>query len=176
MKDGMPDLEGARHLCREEGTAIAPWRVKACGDDTGGRFDFLVGEVAYRSGPPLHRHRVEEDSFYVLEGILTVQSGERVFEVGPGEFVTFLPGTAHTFDNLRPDQPPVRVINLMTPGGYDRVLVVFSEAGTQALDEATARSLEERFGVEIVGPPLRDSLERAGTASWRSADERAPPG
>jgi quercetin dioxygenase-like cupin family protein len=49
------------------------WTFKANGRDNEGRFDFLVAGIAYRTGPPLHVHSSQEDSFYVHDGALTVQ-------------------------------------------------------------------------------------------------------
>jgi len=50
------------------------WTWKANGRDNQGRFDFVVVEhLAYGAGPPLHFHTEQEDSFFVLEGVLTVQ-------------------------------------------------------------------------------------------------------
>lgn len=141
-----------------EGAVVAPWRVKSSGDLSDGRFDLMVGEVSYRSGPPLHRHEDQEDTFFVLEGVLTVQGDDEIFEAGPGDFVTFPPGVAHTFDNLEPDQPPVRVMNIMTPGGYERAIAAFNELGPQIADLAKAQAVGKRFKVEIVGPPIHEKL------------------
>jgi hypothetical protein len=49
------------------------WTWKANGRDNQGRFDFLVIEhLEYRAGPPLHFHSTFEDSFFVLDGVLTL--------------------------------------------------------------------------------------------------------
>jgi quercetin dioxygenase-like cupin family protein len=59
---------------------------KATGRDTDGRFDLFVMDVAYGFGPPLHTHTAQEDSFYVVDGVLTVQLGDEVIELAPGDF------------------------------------------------------------------------------------------
>ena len=69
--------------------------------------------VPHRSRPALPLR--SDDTFYVLEGVLAVQFGDEVVELSPGDFCTVPPGVPHTFDNIRKDQPPVKVINLMTP-------------------------------------------------------------
>ncbi|MFC5747439.1 cupin domain-containing protein [Actinomadura rugatobispora] len=142
----------ARIVRGGEGRAYgdAPWLFKATGDDTGGRFDFMVGEVAYLSGPSLHTHDEQHDTFYVLDGVLTVQAGEEVFELRPGDFVTFPPGVPHTFDNVREDQGPVRAINVMTPGGLHEF---FAAAADPALGEADLAETARRFGTRA-GPTL----------------------
>jgi hypothetical protein len=47
----------------------SPHLFKATASDTGGRFDFIVEEFAPMTGPPLHFHDVQDDTFYILEGL-----------------------------------------------------------------------------------------------------------
>ncbi|MBA2616315.1 MAG: cupin domain-containing protein [Actinobacteria bacterium] len=71
-------------------------------------------------GPPLHRHETLADSFYVLEGTLSVRVGKRPYDVPAGGFALAPPGTAHTLSNR--SGAPVRVLNLTVPGGLDQYL------------------------------------------------------
>ncbi|WP_394827859.1 cupin domain-containing protein [Pendulispora albinea] len=149
------------HIVRSsEGEAHegVPWLFKATARHTQGRFDFLVGTVDYFTGPPLHSHREQEDTFYVLEGILTLQVDDETFDLGPGDFATIPPGVAHTFDNIRNDQPPVKAINLMTFGGFDGFLAEEARLRRQSADPATFEELAEKYGATILGPPLRVKL------------------
>ena len=141
-----------------EGAEVWPWTVKTAGSDNDDRFDFMVGTIDYLTGPPLHVHAEQDDTFYVLEGVLTVQSGDEIIDVGPGDFVTVPPGVPHTFDNVRADQPAVRAINIMTPGGYAEAIDEFNGLGEQITDLAKAREVGRRHGVDFVGPPLREKL------------------
>lgn len=129
------------------------WRFKH-GSLTGGKFDFMVGNVGYLAGPPLHVHREQDDTLFVLEGVLTVQVGEDVFDLGPGDFATVPPGVPHTFDNVRKDQPPVKVVNVMTPGGLDAQFRDMSSMGAAGGDPAKVAQLREKHGVTTVGPTL----------------------
>jgi quercetin dioxygenase-like cupin family protein len=126
------------------------WRFKH-GSLTGGRFDFMVGEVGYLAGPPLHVHRDQDDTLYVLEGVLTVQVRDELFDLGPGDFATVPPGIPHTFDNVRKDQPPVKVCNLMTPGGLD---AQFRDMSALRDNPAGMLDLREKYGTAMVGPTL----------------------
>jgi quercetin dioxygenase-like cupin family protein len=69
------------------------------------------------TGPPLHRHGFDE-TFYVLEGQLTVQLGEELFRVGTGELAFAPRGVPHTFTNLA-DEPAGYLITF-TPAGFER--------------------------------------------------------
>jgi quercetin dioxygenase-like cupin family protein len=144
----------ARIVRKSEGEVYERlWKFKH-GSLTGGRFDFMVGDIGYLSGPPLHVHREQDDTFFVLEGVLTVQVGEEVFDLGPGDFASVPPGVPHTFDNTRKDQPPVKVCNLMTPGGLDAQFRDLATLGAGARDPVKAAPLREKHGVATVGPTL----------------------
>ena len=98
------------------GTATSVF--KATRESTAGAFS--LAEVTIQpgaSGPPLHSHRELLDSFYVLEGTLTVQVGDEEFEAGPGAYVCAPPGVVHTFANRSASL--VRFLNLNTPGGWE---------------------------------------------------------
>jgi mannose-6-phosphate isomerase-like protein (cupin superfamily) len=132
-----------------------PHLFKADASNTAGRFDFMTARFAPLTGPPLHLHREQDDTFYVLNGILTVQVAEDLFELGPGDFLSIPPGLPHTFDNLHSGGEPVRAINVMTPGGH---FDMFNEMGKvhEGPDQSKElREAAERHGTVIVGPPLR---------------------
>lgn len=129
---------------------------KASGRDTDGRFDLFVMDVAYAFGPPLHTHTVQEDSFYVVDGVLTVQIGEDVIELEAGDFASAAPGVPHTFTNTRTDRA-ARMVNLMTPGiGFDQYIQRLMTDGGP--DPETMEKLNQDFGVQLVGPPLSEKL------------------
>lgn len=133
------------------------WKFKH-GSLTGGNFDFMVGSIEYLSGPPLHVHEEQDDTFYVLEGVLAVQVGDDVHDLGPGDFASVPPGVPHTFDNIRKDQPPVKVCNLMTPGGLDRQFREVSESAGVISDPEESAWIRKKHGITHVGPPLREKL------------------
>lgn len=71
-------------------------------------------------GPVPHLHETFVDSFYVLEGALTVRRGDDSAEIGPGEYAYVEPGTVHTFANR--GEVPARFLNVMAPGGFEQYL------------------------------------------------------
>ena len=129
---------------------------KASGPDNGGRFDLFVLDVGYGFGPPLHTHTEQEDSFYVVEGVLTVQLGGEVIELGAGDFASAPAGTPHTFTNTDRSRA-ARMVNLMTPGiGFDQYIKQLM--GDSPPEAAAMEKLNRDFGVELVGPPLSEKL------------------
>ncbi|HEX5975555.1 MAG TPA: quercetin 2,3-dioxygenase [Rubrobacteraceae bacterium] len=86
------------------------------GEDTGGRL--TVYEILFPadSGPPLHVHEREDEAFYVLEGGLSVRTGDEEFEASPGSFVFQPRGVPHTF---RSSADGARVLLLVVPSGFE---------------------------------------------------------
>jgi quercetin dioxygenase-like cupin family protein len=105
--------------------------IKAAGEHTGGTF-FLAESTLERgfAGPPPHRHRELHDMFYVLEGTLTLQLGDRTVDAGPGTFACVPPGVVHTFRN--DSDGPVRLLNFNTPAGFENYMRDVAEAARSA--------------------------------------------
>ena len=89
-----------------------------------------------------------------------MRCGDRTFRAQPGSFV-FLPrAVPHTF--VVEGDTPARMLTLLTPGGGEGFFVA---AGRQPEhdglppagppDIETLTRVGERFGAEIVGPPMR---------------------
>ena len=68
-------------------------------------------------GPPLHHHAFDE-AFYVLEGELTFQLGERIATARPGQLVFAGRGSHHTLANF--GSAPARYLLTCTPAGFER--------------------------------------------------------
>jgi mannose-6-phosphate isomerase-like protein (cupin superfamily) len=95
--------------------------VKASSDTTGGGFTMTDSTIAPGfPGPPPHWHRALTDSFFVLEGTLTVRLGDEIVEAGPGTYICVPPGKVHTFSN-RSDSP-ARFLNINSPAGWEDYL------------------------------------------------------
>jgi mannose-6-phosphate isomerase-like protein (cupin superfamily) len=133
--------------------------IKATAETTGGAYGLVESQVAPGFSPPLHVHHREDEAFWVLEGELSMRCGDRTFRARPGSFV-FLPrDVPHTF--VVEGHTPARMLTLLTPGGGEGLFV---EAGRRAehdgLPPATPpdidalRRVSERYGAEIVGPPM----------------------
>lgn len=133
--------------------------VKATAATTGGAFGLVESLIAPGFSPPLHVHHREDESFYVLEGELSMRCGDRTFRASAGSFV-FLPrDVPHTF--VVEGDAPARMLTLLTPGGGEGVFV---DAGRRPEhdglppatppDLATLKRVSEQYGAEIVGPPM----------------------
>jgi quercetin dioxygenase-like cupin family protein len=87
-------------------------------DDTNGAYAIIerTQDPCYKT--TWHRHEDFEESFYVLEGVWTVQIRDKVQEFPAGSFVQIPRGTPHGQGNFT--RKPVRLLVLLTPGAFQR--------------------------------------------------------
>lgn len=92
--------------------------VKVRDGDTGGSFSVHDNVIPAGSPGPLpHLHRDHEETFYVLEGELTVRVGERKITAPVGSFVVIPRGVVHQPSN--PGTEPTRVLLIFSPSGME---------------------------------------------------------
>jgi len=153
-------MENPGIVRRGEGRSImvGPDRhlVRKGGKDTKDRFDFMEVTVSYLAGPPLHLHFDQDDTILVVSGRLKVRVGDQLADLVPGDLISAPPGMPHTFTNL--EREPAHIINVMTPGGFDRTLEEFAALLRLPIDPATLADFAARHRLAFVGPPLADEL------------------
>ena len=75
------------------------------------------GESIPLSG--LHYHDEQEEMFYVLDGRLSVETPDRVFNVEPGQFFVAEPESPHRAHNAAEADRDLRVIGMGAPSQSD---------------------------------------------------------
>jgi quercetin dioxygenase-like cupin family protein len=128
--------------------------VKLTNDDTDGTVAIAHENVAAMAGPPLHRHSLEDESFYVLLGQIAVQidGQQTILRAGGSAFAPR--GTVHTYQNFGPTA--ARMLVMFTPGGFQgffEELAVLNR-GLRGPDLAPVEQLMNKYGVEVLRPPL----------------------
>lgn len=106
---------------------------------------FVIAEWQDPGGPtnpprliaPRHLHRRDDEAWYVLEGILRVQSGETEIEARAGSAILVARGTPHTYWNAGPGR--LRYLLIMTPNIFSLI------QGIHALKERTPATLQQLF-------------------------------
>ena len=137
--------------------------VKATAQSTGGTFGLIEVRLAAGFSPPLHIHHQEDESFWILEGDLTLVCDGQTYQAGPGSFIYLPRDLPHAF-RIR-GETPARILALTLPGGllsfYDEVGVPAPElrlpgADGQPMDVEIPKWVElaPRYGIEVVGPPI----------------------
>ncbi len=129
-----------------------PTTYKARQEDTGEAYALVETTVAGQ-GPPQHIHHAEEEAFYILEGEVNVQVGERTIQGTAGSFILIPRGTVHTFWNA--GSTPAKMLVIISPPGSEQALAEI--VGDEDIDTATflerAMVVAHKYHVEIVGPP-----------------------
>ena len=137
-----------------EGETIMAGAVLFKAQVSDGEGTFSLTEVTLPPGfpgPVLHRHEQTLDSYYVLEGTLTIRLGEdEEVEAGPGSYGALPPGTVHSFANR--SDGVVRAVNMMAPAGFEQYLKEFAAASRpgEAPDPAVMAEIASRYDFEPV--------------------------
>ena len=77
------------------------YTAKVSGDETQGRYSVWEIEVAPNNGPPLHKHSMEDEAYYVLEGDFSFPYGSiKDTKAGRGQFMYLPRGEFHTYKNI----------------------------------------------------------------------------
>src|SRR5205085_10894527 len=131
-----------------EGRTIAVvgdvYRFLATGEDTNGKYAMWEAIVLPGGGPPPHVHSREEEGFYILEGEITFQIGDRRFVASAGTFANMPVGTPHSFKNE--SGKPAKMLISVAPAGLERM---FFEFGVPLAEGATTAL-----------PPTREEIDK----------------
>jgi quercetin dioxygenase-like cupin family protein len=138
-----------------QGPAGGPLTFKARGEQTAGALTAFENVIAPGDGPPLHQHAHEDEVWYVLEGRLRFRLDDMLRSAPAGSFVYVPRGTPHCFEN--DGDTPARILVLFTPAGMERFFDRFAALPATAVASDAFRSIGAQLGMEVLGPPLRDS-------------------
>lgn len=123
--------------------------LKAERADGGGRFAVVETTLAPGyAGPGPHVHESFVDSFYVLEGTMTMRVADERRPLGPGDFALAPPGTVHTFANET--EAPARMLNVLAPAGFEQYLKELATLGDRP-DQAATAALASTYDFRAAG-------------------------
>ena len=128
------------------------------GAETGGAFFMAEVSVVPGGGPPPHIHSREDESFYIQQGTLAAQVGDKALNVSAGDFVHMPRGVVHSFKNV--GQETAKLLLVVTPAGLENF---FAETFFPAADIADiaeigpaviARAMKNapKYGLELLLP------------------------
>lgn len=146
--------------------AVSRWSIKVSGEQTEGRLLQILSRDGRGMAPPLHIHHDADETWYVIEGELTVFVGDERIDAGPGDFVFGPMGVPHAF--LVTSEQAETLITFSPAGtegpagfgvdGFFREVAIPAVPG-QAPPELSEVDPEElagrmaQYGIEVVGPP-----------------------
>jgi mannose-6-phosphate isomerase-like protein (cupin superfamily) len=131
---------------------------KMGGSETEGRFDYFEIRVGHLEGPPLHIHMIQDETFHVLEGELSVKVGDELIACKAGDFLFIPKGTVHTYVNLKEQR--ARAVGNLSPGGFDDFVAELSayQRSVPKSDQRIVDEISAKHNQKQVGPPLAVSM------------------
>lgn len=155
-------LSAPYRLAAGEGIDDVWWKggrvtVKAAAAETGNAFAQLEVDDPRGAATPLHVHRNEDESFYVLEGEITVLVGDQRIDLAAGDFAFAPRDIPHAYV-VRSER--ARMLVTLSPAGLEAVFVALGTPvdGTPPAETALPPLAElvrqfGGYGCEILGPP-----------------------
>lgn len=133
--------------------------IKASDQETSGGYSLHENILPAGSpGPRPHIHRHHEESFYVLEGALTMRVGARRITAPPGSFVLVPRGVVHQPSN--PGTQLTRVLLIFSPAGMDGFFAEAAErriplqaAPNAPVAQALPTDFAQKYGFEFAEFP-----------------------
>ena len=143
----------------------ALWSVLADSKQTAGRYSMIekLLSQSYRERP--HVQKDMDEVFYILEGSAKMLVGDKVETAEKGDLVFIPRGTVH---GLRVISETVKLLNLHTPSGIEKILPLFGDTAkdhTLPPHDFQSRSINERHlldiskGLGITFPAVDDPLK-----------------
>lgn len=121
-------------------------KVKLGAVQSNGELTLIEDLIPPDSGPPLHVHEKENETYYVLQGEFEFVCGADRVTGGPGTFVFAPRGVPHRYKNI--GAAAGRVLFGFTPAGIEEF---FAELGAQeALNPQIMTEIARRHGITIL--------------------------
>lgn len=122
---------------------------KVTAESFGGALTIIEWSLPPGAMIPPHTHSREAECNFVLEGELTCDIGGEIGVVPAGSYALKPRGVPHALCNV--GTKPVRVLEILTPGGLERYFDEYEEIVSSGMDEDRRRraraELGERYGI-----------------------------
>jgi quercetin dioxygenase-like cupin family protein len=128
------------------------------GEASGGAYSLVEISAAKGSMPPLHVHRRDDETFYVLDGEIRLFVGDDELLLDAGRAALAPREIAHTY---RIESDRARFIVVNSPAGFEQFVLTAGEAAPsdelppadRPVDPAALAEAAAQYGIEILGPP-----------------------
>ncbi len=137
---------GADRLGAPHSMGISSLAFKVLTADTGGNLFVIEHSHLVPGGPPLHLHLYQDEWFYVIEGEVAFQVGDKRVQLKPGESVLGPRRVPHAFSSIAPES---RMIIAFTPAG---MMEKFFLDGAADPAHALTADFMNRYEMQWLGP------------------------
>jgi len=146
------------------------WIVLAEAKNTGGRFSMMFEFLPKDSGLGPHKHTGSDETFYILDGEITVLVGEEIQTVRTGDFLMVPRNTRQAF---RVASETARFLNSYTPASLEACLVELARPATERVLPPKGASpviemtpeLLSRYGMDMLPGPIPCVLDASNETS-----------
>lgn len=132
---------------------------KTTGETTNGAMDTWFEVVPPEKGPPEHKHAQFDECFWIVKGTFLIKAAGRIAKISEGAWIFVPRGTAHAFLNVGSENGHL-LIEALPAGGMRKY---FEEVGvvlmSEPVDQQALQQVDERYGIEAVGPPLEEEAK-----------------
>jgi len=124
---------------------------RAVSEDTEGVYSLFEMTFPPGQGPPPHVHSREDESWYVLDGVVDFQIGEQSFTASRGWFGLGPRGVPHGLKAA--GTGPAKMLMIVSPAGFERFFDELAElTAIPPFDFDQVRVLFEKYGMQIIEP------------------------
>jgi mannose-6-phosphate isomerase-like protein (cupin superfamily) len=123
---------------------------KATTQETGGNLFLIEHTNLLAGGPPLHLHHAQDEWFYVMEGEVQFQVGEKRLRLKAGDSVLAPRKVPHGF--IGAGSTPAKMLIAFTPAG--KMEQFFRDVAHGKVDLMDA-ALFQRYDMQLIGPPIK---------------------
>lgn len=121
--------------------------IRVAGTQVNGRYSIMESFAGPGSAAPLHTH-LEDEIFYVLDGVATFALGAEIVEVQKGAVVVIPAGTPHSWKNRTAAE--VHMLAVFVAGGVETLFTKIAGLSPEQVGAVAAT-----YGTVIVGPPIQ---------------------
>ena len=128
--------------------------VKISSRETDRLFTVFEATTEPLQGPPLHLHREQDESWYIIDGEFRFEVDGQEILARTGDTVFARRGTRHTFQNI--GTKPGRMLTTVVPGGLDLFFEDIEATSPRGAvpDIAKLLPIFDKHSQELLGPPL----------------------
>jgi quercetin dioxygenase-like cupin family protein len=103
--------------------------IHTTGKETGGRYCMIELYATKEGSPPWHTHEREDESLYIIEGVITLYVGEDIYKLKAGDFALAPKGISHKYT--------------VESKGAARLMFICSPAGAEELVRAAGKPVNQ---------------------------------
>jgi mannose-6-phosphate isomerase-like protein (cupin superfamily) len=132
---------------------------KTTGETTNGVMDTWFEVVPPAMGPPEHLHTNFDECFWIVKGTFLIKVAGTTVNASEGAWIFVPRGAAHAFRNVGTENGQLLILALPAARMRQYFEEVSAALRAQPVDQQALHSIEERYGVIIVGPPLEAEIK-----------------